>query len=143
MRVHTELLKYNQSNTPGDTPDKGVNLKDDINLTSSSAQDAKIKGSNKKNDDPYKFWKLAQEVGKNIKTKDDEAMREHLDKIQNCFVTKVSNSSCKIEDITGIIYGGISSRFWLYRKHIICQDFEEDMASKDNGKKKKSSKISK
>jgi hypothetical protein len=29
-----------------------------------------------------------------------------------------SASSCKINDIKGIIYGGISSRFWMLRVHI-------------------------
>ena len=27
-----------------------------------------------------------------------------------------SSASCKVEDITGVIYGGFSSRFWLSRK---------------------------
>jgi hypothetical protein len=29
-----------------------------------------------------------------------------------------SGASCKVEDITGVIYGGFSSRFWLSRKQI-------------------------
>ena len=29
-----------------------------------------------------------------------------------------SSSSCRIDDIQGIIYGGRSSRFWMLRKHI-------------------------
>jgi hypothetical protein len=29
-----------------------------------------------------------------------------------------SSASCKLSDIKGILYGGISSRFWMMRKHI-------------------------
>ena len=29
-----------------------------------------------------------------------------------------SNASCKLKSIKGIMYGGISSRFWMLRKHI-------------------------
>ena len=33
-----------------------------------------------------------------------------------------SESSFKIDDITGIIFGGVSSRFWMYRKHFLSID---------------------
>jgi len=36
------------------------------------------------------------------------------------FTIHLSNASFKISDIQGLIYGGISSRFWMYRKHM-CQ----------------------
>jgi hypothetical protein len=29
-----------------------------------------------------------------------------------------SSSSCYIEDITGILFGGTSTRFWMLRKHM-------------------------
>jgi hypothetical protein len=29
-----------------------------------------------------------------------------------------SSASCKLKNIKGIMYGGISSRFWMLRKHI-------------------------
>ena len=29
-----------------------------------------------------------------------------------------SSASCSMKDITGIMYGGISSRFWMLRKHM-------------------------
>ena len=29
-----------------------------------------------------------------------------------------SFGSCKVDDIHGIIFGGLSSRFWMLRKHI-------------------------
>ena len=31
---------------------------------------------------------------------------------------KKSNASCRISDITGFIFGGFNSRFWMMRKHI-------------------------
>ena len=31
---------------------------------------------------------------------------------------KKSSSSCHVNEIKGIIFGGISSRFWMLRKHI-------------------------
>ena len=34
------------------------------------------------------------------------------------FSLKVSRASCRIDEIEGIIYGGFSSRFWIFRKHI-------------------------
>lgn len=34
-----------------------------------------------------------------------------------------SNASCNIADIKGFVAGGSSSRFWIYRKHIISQDY--------------------
>lgn len=34
------------------------------------------------------------------------------------FTRTASSSSCRVEDIQAIIYGGQSSRFWMLRKHI-------------------------
>ena len=39
-----------------------------------------------------------------------------LDEIE--FVDDHSSTSCCLSDINGIIYGGLSSRFWMLRKHI-------------------------
>jgi hypothetical protein len=50
---------------------------------------------------------------------------EYLDDIQ--FKETKSKGSIKIKDIQNIIYGGMSSRFWMLRKHIISigkEDFE-------------------
>ncbi len=33
------------------------------------------------------------------------------------FLNKRTRCSCKVDDITGIIFGGIDSRFWMLRKH--------------------------
>lgn len=34
------------------------------------------------------------------------------------FRYKKSSASCRLGDIKGIIYGGLSTRFWLCRKHM-------------------------
>ena len=47
---------------------------------------------------------------------------EALDDVK--FDDKQSHASCKVSDIEGIIFGGISSRFWLLRKHINSLDSE-------------------
>ena len=41
---------------------------------------------------------------------------ESLDGIQ--FKDSKSSASCKISEIKGFTYGGVSSRFWMLRKHI-------------------------
>ena len=38
------------------------------------------------------------------------------------YVWKKSNASCNLDEIEGIIYGGISSRFWMLRKHFNYYD---------------------
>ena len=34
------------------------------------------------------------------------------------FNKKESSASCDLDDLIGILYGGISSRYWMLRKHI-------------------------
>ena len=82
-------------------------------------------------DDPTEYWRMAQYLGDTIHIK-DQHYKDHFHNIQNEFMMKVSNSCCKIEDIRGIIYGGMSSRFWLYRKHIIYLDSQYDNAIIDD-----------
>jgi len=41
---------------------------------------------------------------------------EDLDELE--FSDIKSSASCKIEDIMGFVYGGLTSRFWVHRKHI-------------------------
>ena len=36
-----------------------------------------------------------------------------------------SSTSCYLDDIIGIIFGGLSSRFWMLRKHFISLSAEE------------------
>lgn len=35
-----------------------------------------------------------------------------------------SSSTCSISDIESMIVGGHSSRFWIYRKHMISMDYD-------------------
>lgn len=34
------------------------------------------------------------------------------------YICKKSKASCQVADIIGFIYGGMSARFWMMRKHI-------------------------
>lgn len=34
-----------------------------------------------------------------------------------------SGASTAVEDITGIVFGGMTSRFWIYRKHFSCLSY--------------------
>ena len=55
------------------------------------------------------------------------------------FSYKVSSSSTPIADIKGIIFGGVNSRFWIYRKHMCCLDFnvvKNDTLSVKKGRRK-------
>lgn len=38
-----------------------------------------------------------------------------------------SSASCKLKDIKGIIFGGLSTRFWMFRKHINTLSVDELM----------------
>ena len=42
-----------------------------------------------------------------------------LEKYKQKYDITISSASCNIDDIEGIIFGGFSSRFWLYRKHVM------------------------
>ena len=48
---------------------------------------------------------------------------EELDDVK--FKDVKSSSSCKIRDIQSIMFGGLSSRFWMLRKHINLMEPEE------------------
>lgn len=41
---------------------------------------------------------------------------EELDELE--FQDIKSSASCRLEDIVGFVYGGLTSRFWVHRKHI-------------------------
>lgn len=41
------------------------------------------------------------------------------------FKHQKSSTSCNVDDIQGFIFGGISSRFWLLRKHFCSLKREE------------------
>lgn len=53
----------------------------------------------------------------NSKINSDEINEENVDH-ETDFLKEKSSSSCRLTDITNIIYGGLSSRFWMLRKHI-------------------------
>ena len=78
-------------------------------------------------EDPTEYWHIARQFRDNEINIQDEKLNEQFCQIKNQYIPKVSDSSCKIEDITGILFGGISSRFWLYRKYIISQDLQNSM----------------
>lgn len=39
------------------------------------------------------------------------------------FKKKKSNGCCYVKDIQGFLFGGLSTRFWMMRKHINSLDF--------------------
>jgi hypothetical protein len=49
----------------------------------------------------------------------DEDVVEELD-----YEVKNSKANCKIKYINSFIYGGLSSRFWMLRKHTCSINFE-------------------
>ena len=44
--------------------------------------------------------------------------QEKINKRPKKHICKKSKASCRVADITGFIYGGMSARFWMMRKHI-------------------------
>ena len=72
-------------------------------------------------EDQTAYWRIAQHLGATIKIRNEE-YRRHFESIQNQYIQKESECGCRIDAIKGIIFGGLSSRFWLYRKHVIYQD---------------------
>ena len=52
----------------------------------------------------------------------DTELDEFVDEIE--FKEKESNATCRFSEIEGIIFGGMSSRFWMLRKHINSLDAE-------------------
>lgn len=71
--------------------------------------------------------------------KDDHTLPEfdehkEVERIKDKYQFTQSSTSCTISDIQGIIYGGFSSRFWIYRKHLSCLDYS--ILMKDTKKRK-------
>jgi hypothetical protein len=60
--------------------------------------------------------------------------KKEVDRIKDLYQFTQSSTSCAISDIQGIIYGGFSSRFWIFRKHLSCLDYSIIM--KDTKKRK-------
>ena len=62
-----------------------------------------------------------------------------LEEIKDEYVYLKSSASTNISNIEGFVYGGLSSRFWLYRKHIMCLDYatiKNDIKNPKDKKKK-------
>lgn len=71
--------------------------------------------------------------------KDDQTLGEYdehveVNRIKDRFQFTQSSTSCALTDIEGIIFGGFSSRFWIYRKHLSCLD--ANILMKDTKKRK-------
>lgn len=49
---------------------------------------------------------------------------EEIDRIKSQINFEDSSASTDIRRITGILFGGISSRFWLFRKHMMSIDYQ-------------------
>ena len=54
----------------------------------------------------------------------DISSSDEEENIKDYNLTK-SSTSCSIDKIEAIIYGGVSSRFWLFRKHMISENTEK------------------
>lgn len=52
-------------------------------------------------------------------------IEEEVQKVRHQVEFKKSSCSTKISDIQGIIFGGISSRFWIYRKHMCSLEYNK------------------
>lgn len=61
-----------------------------------------------------------KEYQEKLKNKHRNQGEENLD-----YKLEASSTSCNFSDIKGIIYGGISSRFWMLRKHMIQMDTQK------------------
>jgi hypothetical protein len=75
----------------------------------------------------YEFEKTPDEIIEETKLKNEAVKKgeefkekETLDE----FAYYPSSSSCSISDIEGMLIGGQSSRFWIYRKHMISMEYD-------------------
>lgn len=59
----------------------------------------------------------------------DESERAELDESSK-YVIKKSAGSFEISDVESIVYGGASSRFWIFRKHINSMNIQDIKANK-------------
>ena len=66
-----------------------------------------------------------------MRQENKEKMSEKPLDEENDFIHSNSSACCYLRDINGIMYGGISSRYWMLRKHInsleIAKMADEDM----------------
>lgn len=74
--------------------------------------------------DPHEVKKKQQEYNKkkqNMKLKGGKEKSDQNEEEDH--EIDRSSGSCKVSDIQGIIYGGLSSRFWMFRKHVMFTRF--------------------
>ena len=78
--------------------------------------------------DEAAFLKLEQTENKKDAEESDGFEDENLLKSEKGKYYNLSNSSCSFDlaDVTGFIFGGFCSRFWMYRKHMNSFDFKVD-----------------
>lgn len=66
-----------------------------------------------------------EELGVDGKSPGVFNIEEEIKRIEGQYYYSKSTASTDISDIKGIVYGGQSSRFWLYRKHMLCLDYQK------------------
>jgi len=59
-----------------------------------------------------------------ISTYESAESSEESIEIEN-FNSWKSGASCRLSEIEGFVYGGLTSRFWVARKHIVSLEPEE------------------
>jgi len=62
-----------------------------------------------------------------LKKKENERVLEDNFEEGVDFNYEQSSSCMKLKDIKGIIYGGLSSRFWMLRKHMISNSVKKTL----------------
>ena len=58
-----------------------------------------------------------------MESKHSESSLDELSEELDCEIRN-SRATCKLSSITSFIYGGLSSRFWMLRKHFCSLNFE-------------------
>ena len=53
----------------------------------------------------------------------DEFLFEDLCDHDTNYKYEKSNASCRLDEITGFVFGGMTARFWMLRKHINLLDY--------------------
>lgn len=48
----------------------------------------------------------------------EEIKQEELKVDKDDYKTSKSSASCYLDDVTGLVFGGTSTRFWMLRKHM-------------------------
>ena len=62
---------------------------------------------------------LPEEMVKRMSKKERITYENEMMDADPLFESKLSSASCYVSEIKDLIYGGMSSRFWMLRKHFI------------------------